>query len=363
MKIIQTSDVRLGAHFVGLKLAGDKLRAGLKSTFSRIIDYTINEKADLLIIAGNLFENTDVSKNLQDFVAHELSRLGSIPVVILPGNRDSSTDYTFWRSWDSLKSLKNVYISTDSKNPFIKLEELDCTVYGFHENLPDNSEHGDTKPTASQTTKYHIGVICCSPDNVKAKTEDISLNLDYICLGGSNSFIDLTDSGINAAYSGSPEKLDFDQPNAGNIAVVEIDSESKASVAKVDIGSFSWHSLEVKANEIFSNDDLMDKIKPLAGADTLLRLKLTGLALFESLLKPEYVQQLMDSEFLYLDIVDDMKVLPENISEVKVSEKTILGQYIKLMAQELNNSEKSSKPRLEKSLKIGYALLQGQELY
>jgi len=58
-----------------------------------------------------------------------------------------------------------------------------------------------------------------------------------------------------------------------------------------------------------------------------------------------------------------MKVLPENISEVKVSEKTILGQYIKLMAQELNNSEKSSKPRLEKSLKIGYALLQGQELY
>ncbi len=361
MKIIHTSDIHLGAHFVGLKLAGDKLRAGLKSTFSRIIDYAIKEKADLFIIAGNLFKNTDVSKNLQNFVADELSRLDSIPAIILPGQTDGSSDYAFWKSWDSLNSLKDVYLLADRKNPFISLEELDCTVYGFPEILPNDHHHDDASPTARQTTKYHIGVLCRSPDEVKAKTEDAGLNLDYICLGGSDSFRDLSDSGINAAYSGSPEKLDFDQQNAGNIAIVEIDSGNKATIARVDIGSFSWRSVEIKANEIFNNDDLVDKIKPLSGTDTLLRLKLTGLALFESSLEPDYIQQLLENEFMYLDIIDEMKVLPENISEVKVSEKTILGQYIKLMAQKLNSSDNNLKPRLEKSLKIGYALLQGRE--
>ena len=69
----------------------------------------------------------------------------------------------------------------------------------------------------------------------------------------------------------------------------------------------------------------------------------------------------MEKEFLYLDIIDEMKVLPENVSEVKVSQKTMLGQYIKLMALELSQADEKRKQQLEKSLKVGYSLLQGQQ--
>ena len=54
---------------------------------------------------------------------------------------------------------------------------------------------------------------------------------------------------------------------------------------------------------------------------------------------------------------------PENVFEVKVSEKTLLGQYIKVMADEISAADDNIKPRLEKSLKNGYALLQGREIW
>jgi len=71
----------------------------------------------------------------------------------------------------------------------------------------------------------------------------------------------------------------------------------------------------------------------------------------------------MEDHFLFLEIIDEMKVLPENVSEVKVSEKTLLGQYIKVMADQIGAASANMKPRLEKSLKIGYALLQGREIW
>ncbi|HBC47384.1 MAG TPA: hypothetical protein DCZ43_10090, partial [candidate division Zixibacteria bacterium] len=60
MKIIQSSNVRLGAAFsgqdptkLGKAVSGDKLRVAIKNAFVRLIDLTIAEKADLLILAGD----------------------------------------------------------------------------------------------------------------------------------------------------------------------------------------------------------------------------------------------------------------------------------------------------------------------
>jgi exonuclease SbcD len=362
MRIIHTSDIRLGASFIGLKLAGDRLRAGLKLTFSKIIDYTLSEKADILIIAGNLFDNIDISKNFQDYIAGEIGKLNDIPAVILPGQLDNHLDGSFWKSWDSLYSLKNVFVMDNPKNPFVRFERLNCTVYGFPWNRLKDSKAIHIQPVARQNTKYHIAVIFCPSEYLSTAIEKSGLAFDYIALGGEPSFKDLTSSGINAAYSGAPEQLAFDQQDTGSIARVEIGTQNQPIISKIKIGSFNWHILELKAKEILNNDDLINKLKPLAGPDVLLRLKLTGLALFESSLEPEYVQQLMKGEFLYLDIIDDMKVLPGNISEIKISEKAILGQYIKLMAQKLNDCDENLKPQLEKSLKTGYALLQGRGL-
>ena len=129
MKIIHTSDIYLGKKFTGFKLAGDKLRAGLKNTFSKIIDLANTEKPDLLIIAGNLFHSLDISNSLQNFVASELARLESTQAVIMPGINDKLTDGSFWKTWQSIRENKNTHLLIDPQKPFIVLEDLSCAIF------------------------------------------------------------------------------------------------------------------------------------------------------------------------------------------------------------------------------------------
>jgi len=357
MKIVHASDINLGKKFSGLKLAGDRIRAGLKSSFSNIIDHTINVKADMLIIAGNLFDNLDISVNLQQYILGELDRLEIIPAIIMPGSNETSTDGVFWRNWENNEKYKNVYIYKNSKNPYLKLEKLDCTVYGLF-----TDDDKDVK-LEKQDTEYHIAVLNCSSDLAKNIISQTGLNFDYIALGGRPDFKDLSDSDIKAAYSGYPEKLGFEQSEAGNIVTVDIDSPGNTNITKTEIGKMIWRNEEIKAEEILNNDDLIKRLDDMAGQETALRLKLSGLALFETDLAPARIEEQMEDHFLFLEIIDEMKVLPENVSEVRVSEKTLLGQYIKVMADEIGSAGESIKPRLEKSLKIGYALLQGREIW
>ena len=225
------------------------------------------------------------------------------------------------------------------------------------------------EPNKKQETKFHIAMVCIGPDDFNNQVREDNPDkppiegFDYVAMGGQPVFMDLSFPGFRAAYSGAPEQLDFNQKEAGCIARIEIDESNEVRIEKVPFGKFIWRTEELKAKDVLNNDDLISKIREMAGPDSLLRLKFSGLALFEAEVEPEHVQKLMEKEFLYLDIVDEMTVLPENVFEVKVSEKTLLGQYIKVMAEQLSRADNNIKPHLEKSLKIGYALLQGRELW
>jgi DNA repair exonuclease SbcCD nuclease subunit len=363
MKLVHASDIRLGAGFCGLKLAGDKIRAGLKSALIRIVDYALNEKADLVIFSGNLFDNHEVSKNLQDFAAGQLRRLSPIPVIVLPGNRDSIADTSFWRTWEGIRQPSNIYLLSDKKKPYIKIPALDCTVYGLPQSGQDDGGISRKRLGPLQSSKFHIAIICGNMADLGGGDTAAEMlgQYDYVALGGQSAFLDLSCPHYRAAFCGAPEQLGFEDCNAGNLALIQIDGPKKAVVSRVPFGKFEWKQVEFQAKEIANNDDLLLKIREMAGPDVFLRVKLTGLALFESALDLQMVQNTMQDEFAYLDIIDEMIVFPEDVSEVKASEKTILGQYLRLISKKLKESDESEKAHLEKSIRIGYSLLSGRE--
>jgi DNA repair protein SbcD/Mre11 len=363
MKLVHTSDIRLGAGFSGLKLAGDKIRAGLKAALVRVVDYALNEKADLVIISGNLFDNHEVSKNLQDFTASQLRRLDPIPVIVLPGNRDSLSDASFWRTWEGIRQPSNIYLLSEKKKPYIKIPALDCTVYGMAPSGSDDSKLSQKRLGALQSSKYHIAVICGNMADLGGGDTAAELlgHYDYVALGGQLAFLDLSCPNYRATFSGAPESLNFEANNAGNLALIQIEEPKKAIVSRIPFGKFEWKQVEFQAKEIANNEDLLQKIREQAGPDVFLKAKLSGLALFEAALDQQMVQNLTQDEFAYLDIVDDMIVFPENVAEVKASEKTILGQYLRLISKKLHESNETEKAHLEKSIKVGYSLLSGRE--
>jgi len=368
MKIVHTSDIKLGASFAGFGLAGDKLRAGLKTTFSKIVDFTLNEKADMLLIAGNIFDSHEISKNLQDFVAKELRRLDPKPVIVLPGPKDHFGDSAFWHTWEGIRKPTNIHFLADKKRPFIIIPELGCAVYGLAPTAEDDNHLSLKRLGPLQDAKYHLAVACAplvpfDGEQSDGLLGDLLGKYDYVALGGQPAFLDLSCPGYRAAFSGAPEALGFAENNSGNIVVIQINEPKNVLIAKAPIGHFQWKSIELQAKEIANNDELLRKIKQHAGRNILLNVKLTGLALFEAGLDPGFVQTRLSDDFLHLNIDDEMIVFPENIAEVKVSEKTVVGQYLRLMAQKLKAADDKQKQHLEQSIKIGYSLLSGRELW
>jgi hypothetical protein len=130
-----------------------------------------------------------------------------------------------------------------------------------------------------------------------------------------------------------------------------------------NVGTFIWKNIEISMETVANIDDLKAQINELSGPNVLLKATLKGLTLFEAGLNIEELKAQLDGNFLQLDFVDNTSVLPENVSEVKVREKTILGQYLKVMVEKLNAAKGPQKSELEESLKAGYTLLTGKEIW
>ncbi len=155
----------------------------------------------------------------------------------------------------------------------------------------------------------------------------------------------------------SPEWKDV-----GNILSIDLQKDSlNLEPRKVD--GFVWKETEISMEAIANLEDLKNRIIEMAGPNTSLKITLSGLALLEAGLNLDHLRDELEDLFLHIEFIDRTRVLPDNISEVKVQEKTILGQYLKVMVDKLNTSSGPKKGDLEESLKIGYTLLSGREIW
>jgi exonuclease SbcD len=371
MKIVQTSQVYFGKSFSDSRLPGDKLRAGTKSIFSGIVDTALKESADLVILAGDTFDSTDVSQNLIDFFLGEVKRLEKIPVVIIPGLQDCYDKKSFWEQWRVSPPAENLKVIAGDEKTRVELPDHSAVVYGFSPageelrapdlgNVPYVGGHD-----------LHIGVVYghLSTENDAAKDKLLlkydqlqSSRFDYIALGGHVSARSFVELGLKAAYAGSPALLLPEWNDAGKITIVNLQKGS-LNIEQHEVEGFVWKKAEIDMATVANMDDLKRRIMEMSGRNILLRLSLTGLALLEAGLNLEQIRGELDEHFLNLEIVDRTRVLPDNISEVKVHEKTILGQYLKVMVDKLNQVAGEEKEKMEESLKIGYTLLSGREIW
>ena len=371
MKIVQTSQLYFGKAFSDPRFPGDKLRAGIKSVFSGIVDTALKESADLVILAGDTFDSNDISQNLLDFFIGEINRLEKIPVVIISGAQDNFDRKSFWEQWRVSPPAENLKVIVGDEKPHVELPDHSAVVYGF----PPTGEEQRAPDLAN--VRYvggrdiHIGVVYGHLSTEKeAEKDKLLLRYDqlqssrfsYIALGGHNSARSFVELGLKAAYAGCPALLLPDWSDAGNILIVDLQKGSlKIEQRKID--GFVWKEAEIDMATVANMDDLKRRIMDVSGPNVLMRLTLSGLALLEAGLNLEQIRSEMDEHFLNLEIVDRTRVLPDNVSEVKVHERTILGQYLKVMVDKLNQASGAEKEKLEQSLKIGYTLLSGREIW
>lgn len=216
VKILHCADLHFDTPFKELtKEISQNSKEELLQVFKNIIDLTINEKVQVLLIAGDVFDNLTVNKNTLFFISNQLKRIENVRVFISPGNHDPYNEKSFYNmiNWHD-----NVYIFK-GKMQSKEIKELNLVVWGAGFN--NNYEHeGLINEINIDKSKINIMVIHGEIESKNSKNEynpiylrDIEkTGIEYVALGHRHKFSGILKSGnTNYAYSGCPQGRGFDE--------------------------------------------------------------------------------------------------------------------------------------------------------
>ena len=112
-KIIHTADIHLDAPFSLFDVQKAQVRKNeLRGTFSSLILLAKTEKADIMILAGDLFDSGFVTKETTSLLISQFASVPECRFVIVPGNHDFISSRSPYK-----KELfpPNVYIFEDER--------------------------------------------------------------------------------------------------------------------------------------------------------------------------------------------------------------------------------------------------------
>lgn len=279
IRFIHAADFHLDRPFEGLSELPGSLHERVKeSTFralDRLIDRTLAEKPEFLIIAGDVFDDSHRSLSAQRrFIrAMEALREADLPVYLVFGNHDHLDD-----PWNRLKFPDNVHVfpATPTMLPFVSRDGQRVNLYGFsyaQRSVPEDMAAGYEKQSGAD---YHIGILhgalrsgdgenAYAPFTVSELTEK---NFDFWALGHIHKRQQLSPT-LPIWYPGDLQGLSIKETGEKGASVVEIDKQG-SRVHFFPTADILWKKKKLELEGDISADRLeaaVEKIKAEARRD------------------------------------------------------------------------------------------------
>lgn len=358
ISFIHSGDIHLGTTFKTASFAsnkGEERRRELWDSFQRLINYGIKEKNDLIILAGDLFEE-------EMFTIRDINKLKDIlkeakdqKIVITPGNHDKLNSKSLY---NRVEWPQNTSILKDKGISRIEFNDINLTIHGYGwTNLNENLK--DLLFSIEKNEGHHNILVLHADlsDNSDYLPLDInqlkSLGMDYIALGHIHKpqFLD-----HNIAYCGSLEPLDFGERGERGFIQGEL-----GGVNRFFFKSFSKRKFYIKELEISKEQTLNEvvyEIKKLTQGQynkNLYRIILRGLMPFY--IELEDIESALKEDFYHVELINKSK-RDYDIEKIKRDNKNnIISKYI-----ESFNEEELEDEILRDAFYMGlYALLEGGE--
>ena len=389
LRLLHTADVHLGARHADLGDAAATQRERQFAAFRAAISLAIEEKVDVVLIAGDLFDSNTQPKRSVERVAAELRRLGEarIRTVILPGTHDCYDRSSIYRSYD-LPAMAGATPDDDSitiltpDRPSVHLTALNLVVHGtvFATKRAPYSPLRDLRVVAEEgAPTWSVGMVHGSlaiPDRtdrddvVVTKEEIAATGLDYLALGHWHSVQRGKAGTTTYAYSGAPEPVAVNQDGAGNVLLVTLEEKGPARTITVEerrVGLTRFEKLELDAARIRTQPDLIGTLLKKGDPNLVLEVLLTGVRPDELDLDTTEVEEQLHGSFLRARVRDAS--VPALSAGSLPSPDTIAGAFIRdvearIAEIEADPADTSSgeAAELRDVLRLGRLLLAGHEV-
>ena len=126
LRLVHTSDIHLGMYGLrDLRDEGDIASTALEA----VIDAVLRLNADMLLMAGDLFDHGRVTDDLVETFTRQLGRL-PVPVVVLPGNHDSYDSNSVYRREHFSRPPANLHIISRPEGETLHFPDPGLRVWG-----------------------------------------------------------------------------------------------------------------------------------------------------------------------------------------------------------------------------------------
>jgi len=367
LKILHTADIHLGAKFSGLGNKGASQREQLRATFKNVIATAIDERVNVVLIAGDLFDANQQPQRNIDLVIEQFNLLGSnnIPVCLIPGTHDSLDSSSIYRKVDFDGKCSNLKIFADENISCKEYPGIDLTVYG----KPNLSNRSYTSPLEglkrSTSSKFHIAMAhgslyipekIAEDDHVFRLEEIKASGMDYLALGHWHRVYKCSEE-PPAWYSGPPEWIPG-QTERGGVLLISLLDSGEVEVKTKMLGLCDYDEVEIEMSEIQDLAKLKARISEGANQNLIKKATLKGLREAELIVNPEELETELGEKFFHLGVMD--KSHPKSGDVVEDEERLIRSGFIKLMKEQIGNLEGEERDIAENALQYGVALLDGK---
>lgn len=344
MKILHISDCHFGLQYATIKSveARNTITEARLKALQNAVDIANIEKCDAFIIAGDLFENHNVTQKLIKSVCAILNEFNNGTVYVLPGNHDYYNDDepTLWNYFSEVCG-DNIYLFTENKmlEAVINGEKVRFYPCICHDKHASENALGWVKEEELDSSFTNIGIAHGSLSGLSFDREG-----DYYSMSPE----ELNDIPVDVWLLGHahvPEPAcEYDKVightriyNAGTHQQTNIHNNVEGSVFVIDIGNQKYvRAKRVKTGiirflELVINvtpDDEIEKLieEKLSGIDvknTVLRLTVNGTVNSDEYEKRQTIEKLVSEKVLYLDKI--YLNITKEITTQMIDEETMTG--------------------------------------
>ena len=344
IKILHSADWHLDAPM----LQSQNLREALLRVPEQVAAICKAHGCDMMLLSGDLFDGAYAADTLQ-MLCQVLEDVG-VPVFIAPGNHDYIGPDS---PWLEVALPKNVHVFTHPVMEAVRLETLDCCVYGAgFISMDCPGLLADFAP--NHTQRYAVGVLHGDPTQVTSPycpitTEQVKQSgLDYLALGHIHKGDSFRAGKTLCAWPGCPMGRGYDETGEKGVLVVTIDETAAAQFIPLDTPRF--HDLTVNAETALSD------ILPPVGNEDFYRITLTGAC------EPPDLTALSREYARFPNLVLRDRTTPPVDLWSAAGDDTLEGMYFKLLRDAMENADEETQRQLRLAAKLSRQILDGQEV-
>lgn len=338
IKIVHTADNHIGMKFSNYPSpVKEQLIAERIMALNNIVNIANNKQAHFLVVAGDLFDTTNVKVSDIKEVATLLNTFSGEAVIVLPGNHDyfETTADSLWDKFKKHSGDKKIFVLDKFEKFDYSIGDQKIIFYPACCKNKTSSENmiGWVKDAEKDIEAINIGiahgnVTGLGLDNVDryfnmSPEELIGAGVDFWLLGHIHVPFPTSSVNKNPGYfmpaTHTPDGMN--RKHHGYCWFIEVDSEKNVNGELLQTGNVGFYDLERTISSILDFEKLKIELNALDKKKSLLRIELNGRLSVDEIQQVKEEINELKKDFIYF--------IENNSIKIDIDKKYIDANYTK----------------------------------